>query len=381
MKQPAASSRTRRVTALSAVAVSVALALAGCGGASDSSTGPSETSPAPVTSGSTGTTPVAAPVSGTLRTFTYDDTIDPKSLRMFHAQYPDVDLETATFDSDEEAAAKIRGGFSTDVIEVCLDEAKPLTDAGLLAPIDTSRVTSWNDLDPTFRNAQGVTVDGNVIMVPMSAGPQGIIYDKASFPDGVDSYTALFDPQYAGKVALDSNWLTAFAETALAMGITDPMHMSDDQVDQVKQKLLSSLSQFRSFARGDSDMANMFKSGEVILSDGGRGTAEQINSNGGDVGWVAPKEGALSWVCGLGISADAANVDAAYAFINLYASPAAQAIVGDLGYVVMNTKALPKISAAHRDTADPAAIAGAIAETQPDNGDLWRRGWQEVKAG
>jgi spermidine/putrescine transport system substrate-binding protein len=366
------------------VAVSVALALAGCGGASDSSsTSPTETTPAPapVTSGSTGTTPVAAPVSGTLRTFTYDDTVDPKLMKPFEAQNPDLDVETATFDSDDEAAAKIRGGFSTDVIEVCLDEAKPLTDAGLLAPIDTSKITSWNDLDPTFRDAPGVSVDGNVIMVPLDAGPQGIIYDKASFPNGVDSYQTLFDPQYAGKVALDSSWLTAFAETALAMGITDPMHMSDDQVEQVKQKLLSSLSQFRSFARGDSDMANMFKSGEVILSDGGRGTAAQINTNGGDDDRVAPKEGALSWVCGLGISTDAENVDAAYAFINYYASPEAQGVVGDLGYVVINTKGVAHVSSKFRDTADPAVLAGAIAETQPDNGDLWRRGWQEVKAG
>jgi hypothetical protein len=39
------------------------------------------------------------------------------------------------------------------------------------------------------------------------------------------------------------------------------------------------------------------------------------------------------------------------------------------------------VSSKFRDTADPAVLAGAIAETQPDNGDLWRRGWQEVKAG
>lgn len=380
MNTAAARRTTRRRTALAGVVAAGALVLAGCGG-STSSTPTTDSGATPAPAGSTGATPAAAAISGTLRTFTYDDTVDPKTLDPFKAKYPNLDVETATFDSDEEAAAKIQGGFSTDVIEVCLDEAKPLTDAGLLAPIDTSRVTAWDDLDPTFRDAPGVTVDGDVIMVPLDAGPQGIIYDKASFPNGVDSYQTLFDPQYAGRVALDSNWLTAFAETALAMGITDPMHMTDDQVEQVKQKLLSSLSQFRSFARGDSDMANMFKSGEVILSDGGRGTAEQINNNGGNVVWVAPKEGALSWVCGFGISVDAQNVDAAYALINDYASPQAQGVIGNLGYVIMNPKGLPYVSKAHRATADPAALAGAIAETQPDNGQLWRRGWQEVKAG
>jgi spermidine/putrescine transport system substrate-binding protein len=349
------------------------LALTGCGGGSSSTA--ADISPAP------GTSSVAAPVSGTLHTFTYDDTVDPKLMEPFQAKFPDLDVQTATFDSDEEAAAKIQGGFSTDVIEVCLDEAQPLTEAGLLAPIDTSRIADWDDLDPTFRDANGVTIDGAVIMVPLDAGPQGIIYDNASFPNGVDSYQTLFDPQYAGRVALDGNWLTAFAETALAMGITDPMNMTDDQVEQVKQKLLGSLGQLRAFARGDSDMANLFKSGEVIVSDGGRGTAAQINGNGGSVTWVAPKEGALSWVCGLGISADAQNVDAAYAFINYYASPEAQGVVGDLGYVITNAAAVQNVSAKHRDTADPSVLKGAIAETQPANAQAWRRAWQEVKAG
>ncbi len=66
------------------------------------------------------------------------------------------------------------------------------------------------------------------------------------------------------------------------------------------------------FAESDSDMANLFKSGEVVLADGGRGTAEQINDGGGDVTWVAPKEGTLSWVCGLGHQRRGDNIDAAY---------------------------------------------------------------------
>ncbi len=371
------SHHTSRTTVLAATVSVGLLALAGCGSSASSST---TATPAPAASTSSGS-PAPPPVAGELRTFTYDDTIDPKIMGPFEAMYPDLEVRTATFDSNDEAAAKIKGGFSTDVIEVCLDEAAPLLEAGLLAPIDTARITSWEDLDPTFREANGVEVDGNVIMVPLSAGPHGIIYSKDAFPNGVDSYQTLFDPQYAGRVALDGSWLTAFAVTALAMGNTDPMNMTDDQVADVKAKLLTSRGQFRAIARSDSDMANLFKSGEVVIADGGRGTAEQINNNDGNVVWVAPKEGALSWVCGLGVSPDAQNPDAAYALINYYASPAAQAIVGDLGYVVMNTAAVDKVSAKNRDTADPSVLAGAIAETEPANAKAWRRAWQEVKAG
>jgi spermidine/putrescine transport system substrate-binding protein len=219
-------------------------------------------------------------------------------------------------------------------------------------------------------------------MVPLEAGAQGLIYDKATVPDGVDSFATLFDPKYAGRVALDGGyWLTPLAITALAHGNPSPMTMTDDQVTQAKELLLANRSQFRAFASSDADMANLFKSGEVVIADGNRAVAQSISDNGGDVGWAAPKEGVLSWVCGLGVSPDAQNLDAVYALINHYTSPKTQAMFGNLGYVVMNPDAVPFVNAAHRESADPTALSGAIAETQPPNSKLWRQAWQEVKAG
>lgn len=318
---------------------------------------------------------------GEVRTFTYEDTIDPEILGPFEQEHPDLDVRTATFESLDEAAAKLTSGFSTDVIEVCLDEARPLLADNLIAEIDTAKLSNWDALATTFRDADGVTIDGKVMMVPVSAGPHGIIYSTDDFPDGVDSYAALFDPAYAGRVALDGGWLTALADTALASGITDPMSMTDEQVEEMKNKLISSAAQFRTIAQSDSDMANLFKSGEVILADGGRGTAEQINANGGAVTWVAPKEGSLSWICGLGVSADAVNVDASYALIDYYISTSAQATIGDLGYVVTNPAALSEVSEDLRESADPAALEGTIAQVEPENADVWRSAWQEIEAG
>jgi spermidine/putrescine transport system substrate-binding protein len=351
--------------------------LAGCGGSGGTSLADTEQTP-----GAQAGSAAPAALTGTLRTFTYLDTVKDKLLGPFAAANPGLDVQTATFDSDDEAAAKIKAGFQADVIEVCLDEAGPLLDAGALAPIDSSRLPHWGDLDPKFRDAEGITVDGSVIMVPLEAGAQGLIYDKATFPNGVDSFSALFDPQYAGRVALDGGyWLTPLAITALAHGNPSPMTMSDDQVVAAKDLLLANRGQFRSFASSDSDMANLFKSGEVVLSDGNRVVAQSISDDDGNVGWAAPKEGVLSWVCGLGISPDAENLDAAYAFINYYMTPKTQALFGNLGYVVMNPDAVPFVNAAHRDSADPTALSGAIAETQPANSKLWRQSWQEVKAG
>ena len=248
--------------ALASVAIlSVSAALAACG--SDGGSGSDG-------SGSDGE------VSGELRTFTYSDTVHESKLVNFKKNYPDVEVRTATFESNDEAAAKIKAGFRSDIIEVCLDEQGPLVDAGMLAPIDITKLENWDDLDPTFRDAAGVASgeSGDITMVPTQAGAVGLIYDMEEFPDGVDSWADLFDPAYAGRVALDGGyWLTPFAIMALANGSTDPMTQDDEEVAESRDALidLRDAGHFRAFARSDADMGNMFKSGEIVISDGGRG--------------------------------------------------------------------------------------------------------------
>lgn len=360
---------TRRTLerASSGVAVlSVGLMLAACGSDDSSS------------SGSDGE------VSGELRTFTYADTVHETKLANFKKDYPDVDIRTATFESNDEAAAKIKAGFKADVVEVCLDEQGPLIDAGMLQPIDTSRLENWDDLDPTFRDAAGVAaIDGKVSMVPTQAGAVGIIYDKDEFPDGVTSWDTLFDSEYDGRAAMDGGyWLTPFAIKAMANGSTDPMVIDDDELAEIRDELMDLRdNHFRAFAQSDADMANLFKSGEIVISDGGRSTADDIVKGGGNVGWAAPEEGVLSWVCGLSIATDAKNLDAAYAFINDHTSPETQAAFGNNGFVVINPNAVPLVEDEFLESADPARLEGAHAEVAPENADLWREYWQEVRAG
>ena len=322
------------------------------------------------------------PVEGTLRTFTYDDSIDAEILDPFKSQYPDVDLKTATFNSNAQAAAKIKGGFGTDVIEVCLDESSPLVDAGLLAPIDTSQITHWDNMQASFRNADGVTEDGKTWLVPLSAGPHGLIYDVDAFPEPPTSWTDLYDPALQGQVALDGGGsLTPLAVTALSMGIEDPMHMDPDQIAQVRDYMIDHRDQFRTFADSDSDTINLFKSGEITLTDGGLGTTTKLKNEGVNVAWVAPEEGALSWICGFGVSSESENVAAAYAFINHYLSPEMQAVIASQGFSIVNPKAMPLIPEDQRDDADPSQLESMIAEIEPTYQEEWDTAWQEIQVG
>ena len=355
----------RRLTMTLAIAATAAAA--GCGGG----TGESTVAPPPKD--------MDSPATGTLRVFAYGDTVPDEMLDPFKEANPDVELKVATFDSNKAAAAKLAGGFEADVIEVCTDEMEPLLARNLIRPIDPDAFDQFDKL--AFSDAEQVRDEsGEVLFVPASAGPHGLIVNTDELGTEIDSYQALFDPANAGEVALEATPLTAIAASALALGLDDPMNLSDEEVEQAKQNLLESRDNFRAFAESDASMVNLFKSGEVLIADGGRGTAEAMIDDGLPVEWVAPTEGALSWVCGLAISSQAENTDAAYKLIDYYASPEAQAISAEMGFVAMNPDALPMVDAKYKESADPTNLEDAIAQTEPENADVYDRAWQEVLA-
>jgi spermidine/putrescine-binding protein len=361
--------RGRQGTAvLVALACLGAAVLAGCGA---SGGGTDAVAPAPANPDK--------PATGILRVFTYEDTTAPDLMKPFEAQNPDLDVETASFGSDEEAAAKLVGGFSADVVESCLDEMEPLKKEGLLRPLDTAGVPEWENL--SFTGAPGVTENGKTWVVPLSAGPQGLIVNTEKVKDVPHTWKALFEPEYEGEASLEGDYeLPAIAEAALALGIEEPMKLTKAQLAEVSEFLDEHRGQFRSLWSSDSDLVNLFKSGEVVLSDGGPGIAARMAEAGIPVEWIAPDEGPLSWVCGLSITADSANTEAAYRLINWQASPKAQAIRADSGYVVTNPKAMPLVAAADRATADPATIAGAIPESRRPNEAEWVHVFQEFES-
>ena len=165
-----------------------------------------------------------AELTGTLRVFAYEDSVTPEMIDPVLEDNPGLKIETATFDSNEEAAAKLAGGFEADVVEICLDEMEPLVKQDLLRPIDPKGITDWDELE--FTDAEGIVLDGKTYGVPLSAGLEGLVYNSEEVPEGIDQLADLFDPQFAGRSTIHGSYaLPAIAEAALALGIEDPIAM------------------------------------------------------------------------------------------------------------------------------------------------------------
>ena len=324
-------------------------------------------------------------LSGTLRLFSYSDGFAPAYIKSFNEQYPNVNLVKSAFGNGDEAVAKMQAGFQADVVNSCVDEnTLTMVQDGLYQPLDTSRIPDWNNVFPAMKTLPGVQVDGKVYMIPVDAGTAGIMYNADVIKTPPTSWLDLFDPQYQGRAAIEDNSTTAIDIGALANGITDPLNMTSDQLDMVKNFLIDHKQQFRTYWQSDSDITSLFKSGEVVISSGYPGNAKILQRDGMNVKFAVAKEGQMLWTCGYGIQTGASNIDAAYALLNWYLDWHQELFEAKTwNYEVANQQILQHASKALIADASlnaPNSFANAIPASPPEDRAAWTQAWQEVKA-
>jgi spermidine/putrescine-binding protein len=324
------------------------------------------------------------PPSGTVTLFGYEDNFVPEVIDPFLEANPDLDVRTAVFGSNDEAVTKLQNGFQADVINVCTEETGRMVDLGLLQPIDTSRIEAWDTLFPSLKDQEGVMVDGEVYMIPNVGGTSGIIYNPEEVPQGVDSYRDLFeDPALAGEVTLEDSATTVIAITALALGHEDPFALTEDDLTEIKDYLIEHKSAIRALFKGDADFLSLYRTGEIIAGFGYHDYRAAMTREGIPVEFV-PGEGSLAWICGMSLSANAQNVDAAYAAMNHYISPQTQSFYAEsYTYLVSDQRTLDVLKPALVEELgldDPTQLDAAIALQLPDNYDQWLDVYREFKA-
>lgn len=210
------------------------------------------------------------------------------------------------------AAMQGSGGSSYDLVSASSDLPQRLYDAGLLAEIDTTKLTNYGKLYEQFQKPPYITFDDKLYGVNFAWGPTIMLYDTEAIETAPTSWTALMDEQYKGKIST-WNYPIQIAQYALLLDPKpdDPYELSDEQLARVKDLLIQQKPLVRKYWDLGGEVAELFLNKEIVIADGWSWITLQVQAEEAPVVEVTPSEGVTGWSDSWCISKNAKNYDLA----------------------------------------------------------------------
>ena len=269
-----------------------------------------------------------------------------------------VNYQTA--DSNETLYSLLKmGAGDYDVIVPSDYMIAQLIEEDMLSELNLDHIPNAKRIAPTFRN---LSYDPeNRYSIPYAWGTVGIIYNETMVKEPIDSWSALFDPQYQGQALMFRNSRDAMATALQYLGYS--LNTTDEaELHEAFELLVKAKSQ---------GIYQAFVMDEVYQKMEGRNAAlcayyagdhlTMLDKNP-DLRFVVPKEGSNWFVDAMCILKDAPHMEEAEAWINFIASTdASLRIMDEIGYASPNGEALEQYPSYYEKTygepLDPEAFA------------------------
>jgi spermidine/putrescine transport system substrate-binding protein len=249
--------------------------------------------------------------------FQWQDYMEPPFLADYEKATGEKPAVTIFADEDE-AFSKMRAGFRPDVMGPCYYEFPRWKEAGLLQPIDTTKLKNWNKISPTLRNLPGISAGpGKVWFVPHYWGNTSLTVRTDLAPEYAksQSWDILFDPKYKGRVSVMDGVDDTVPLIARMAGV-NAYDMSDAGWTKVQAKLRGLIPQLRFVSSDDTALAQGLASGELVAAMSWRTTFAALNREHKPVAYLNPPGGIFTYVCGLVMHKQPSNEAKALALID-----------------------------------------------------------------
>jgi spermidine/putrescine transport system substrate-binding protein len=265
------------------------------------------------------------------------------------------------------------------------DRIPVLVVANRLAEIDFRQVPNFKNVSANFRDL--ATDPGNRHTVPYHYGTTGLLVRADLIGHAVSRWADLWDPRYAGKVALRAQPRELVALTLLSLGYSLNSE-NPQELDAALNRLLE-LKKTAFFVEVEAASAvPRLLSGEAVILQGWNGDHQFAHAANPAVTYVLPQEGTALWGDNFVIPASSPHPDTAEVFLNFLLRPEIGAqIVNENKYATANEAAHPFIKPEIRD--DPVIFPSAemlrrayfYTPLSPEGQSLYQRVWERYLAG
>jgi spermidine/putrescine transport system substrate-binding protein len=270
------------------------------------------------------------------------------------------------FGEEEEAFQKLRAGFEVDVAHPCSQSVSKWQLAGLIEPLDTSRIDRWDDVNEV---KEAFVIDGGYYMLPIDWGSTSLVY-RTDLVDAskMDSLQVFLDPEFAGRVSLPNNVDDVYALAFLATGVTDWTKATQEQFEAASAWLRQAHPNVVTYWADGAELDQLMTTGEVTVSWAWNQTPTNLMSE--DIPVTINREaaeGSSTWFCGYVNVVDGPNSeDLMYDFLNAWMEPAsAEYIVNEWGYGHANQTAIAALGAETLDSIGLGPVSAPVLAQAP----------------
>lgn len=281
--------------------------------------------------------------SGELKLFTWPDYSKPEVIAAFE-KATGIKVKVTNYSSNQECMNKLRAararGF--DIAQPSLTEYKLHMEFELYRELDISKITNLKNLEPSFWESsgkQGGVIDGKRVGLPYDWGTEAMTWntDELSFKYGELSYGTMWEPEFVQKVTCRPH--SVFIGVGLyldSIGKVPSNRMFDTYkteekmrkvYDEIFKFLVEHKKNIKMFWNNAQDHQLAFLQNGCVIGQTWDGPILTLKKKGKPLSYMAPKEGAMTWVDSMAIVKYAENVEQAYAWINWAYTPEAGALM------------------------------------------------------
>lgn len=259
-----------------------------------------------------------------------------------------IEVDYQTYTSNEEMYARVKSqkGEGIDIIVPSTYYISRMQKEGLLQALDLRRIYNFNQLDPTLLNRP--FDPGNKFSLPYLWGSTGIAVNAEKIdPQGISSWSDLWDKQWAGQVMLTDDVREVF-HIALALSGYSTNTQDRYELNSAFRRLKELMPRI-STIEGDSP-GKAYLIGKADIGMIWSGEAVQAKAENYAIEYIYPKEGAVLWMDSFAIPIGSKKVYEAHQFIDFMLDiETAADSVEELGYATANVMARGNLPEAVRD--------------------------------
>ena len=319
----------------------------------------------------------------TLTVFNCYDYIDPEVLTIFE-QETGAHVEYVNYTTNEEMYTKLEAGAANyDIIFPSDYMIERLIREDRLETIDRANIPNADGVIETLRNPDYDPEEQ--YSVPYMWGTFGILYNTEMVDAPIDSWTALFDEKYAGKVFMMNSQRDTIGLALKMLGYS--MNSRDEgELEEAKNVLIAQKQAGIPAGYMLDEIKDKMVGNEAAMGIVYTGDAIYAMEKNDKLDYVVPKEGSNIWVDGMCIPKGSQNKACAEAFINfmcrediakmnvdyIYYSTPIQAVADNLD--IDNERILAVINPS-KEVTDRCAFFHDTTDAM----DLYEQVWMEVR--